>query len=176
MRPTAGRRRLSTGSAGADRLPLSRIMAFSTLSLPLGALAVAIAVYLPPYFASHLGVSLTVVGGAWALVRILDLFVDPVLGMVMDRTRTPFGRYRLWTVLGAPILMIALYALFEAPQGVGGAYLIAWLLVMYLGQSILVLGQSAWGATLSPAYHERSRLFGALAAVGVVSTVARRLS
>lgn len=159
---------MSTSSAGADRLPLSRIMAFSTLSLPLGALAVAIAVYLPPYFASHLGVSLTVVGGAWALVRILDLFVDPVLGMVMDRTRTPFGRYRLWTVIGAPILMIALYALFEAPKGVGGVYLIGWLLVMYLGQSILVLGQSAWGATLSPAYHERSRLFGALAAVGVV--------
>jgi Na+/melibiose symporter-like transporter len=168
MRQIAGRRRLSTGSVGADRLPLSRIMAFSSLSLPLGALAVAIAVYLPPYFASHLGVSLTVVGGAWALVRILDLFVDPALGMVMDRTRTPFGRYRVWTVVGAPILMISLYALFLAPAGVGGVYLIGWLLVMYLGQSILVLGQSAWGATLSPAYHERSRLFGALAAVGVL--------
>lgn len=159
---------MSDVTARGDRLPTSTIFAFSTLSLPLGALAVAIAVYLPPYFASHLGVSLTVIGGAWALVRLLDIGVDPALGLVMDRTRTRFGRYRLWTLIGAPVLMLSLYALFLAPKGVGGTYLVAWLLVMYLGQSILALGQSAWGATLSPAYHERSRLFGVLAAVGVV--------
>ncbi len=153
--------------SAADRLPRSTLFAFSSLSLPLGALAVAIAVYLPPYFAAQLGVSLTVVGGAWALVRLLDIGVDPVLGLIMDRTRTRFGRYRVWTLIGAPILMISLYALFMAPKGIGGGYLVAWLLVMYLGQSILQLGQSAWGATLSPAYHERSRLFGALAAIGV---------
>ena len=158
---------LTHATAPADRLPTSTIVAFSTLSLPLGALAVAIAVYLPPYFASHLGISLTVIGGAWALVRLLDIGVDPALGLVMDRTRTRFGRYRLWTLIGAPVLMVSLYALFLAPKGVGGSYLVVWLLVMYLGQSILALGQSAWGATLSPAYHERSRLFGALAAVGV---------
>lgn len=158
---------LTDTTAAADRLPRSTLFAFSSLSLPLGALAVAIAVYLPPYFASHLGVSLSVIGGAWALVRLLDIGVDPALGLVMDRTRTRFGRYRVWTLIGAPILMISLYALFLAPPGVGGAYLVVWLLVMYLGQSILALGQSAWGATLSPAYHERSRLFGVLAAVGV---------
>ena len=38
----------------------------------LGALAVAVSVYLPPFFASHLGVSLAAVGGAWAVVRRID--------------------------------------------------------------------------------------------------------
>ncbi len=147
------------------------LLSFSTVALPLGALAVAVAVYLPPYFAAHLGVSLTVIGTAWAVVRLLDIGVDPILGLVMDRTRTKLGRYRVWMMIGGPILMIAVYALFEAPAGIGKAYLIIWLLIFYLGTSILSLGHSAWAATLATEYHERSRVFGVLAAAGVLGAV-----
>lgn len=147
------------------------VLSFSTVALPLGALAVAVAVYLPPYFAAHLGVSLTVIGTAWAVVRLLDIGVDPVLGLIMDRTRTKIGRYRVWMMIGGPILMIAVYALFEAPKGIGSAYLIVWLLIFYLGTSILSLGHSAWAATLATEYHERSRVFGVLAAAGVLGAV-----
>ena len=96
-------------------------------------------VYIPPFFASHLGVNLTLIGVAFFVVRMLDLGVDPVLGLVMDRTRTRFGRYRVWVLIGGPILMAAVYALFEAPSGIGLPYLIFWLLVFYLGNSILGL-------------------------------------
>jgi GPH family glycoside/pentoside/hexuronide:cation symporter len=158
-------------AAGPRPLSSPMVLSFSTVALPLGALAVAVAVYLPPYFASHLGVSLTVIGAAWAIVRLLDIGVDPVLGLVMDRTRTPIGRYRVWMMIGGPILMIAVYALFEAPAGIGSAYLIVWLLIFYLGNSILGLGHSAWAATLATEYHQRSRVFGVLAAAGVVGAV-----
>jgi Na+/melibiose symporter-like transporter len=140
-------------------------------NFPLGCLAVAVAVYLPPYFASHLGVSLAVVGGAWMTVRLLDVFVDPVLGVVMDRTKTRFGRYRFWMAIGAPILMLSVYALFLAPAGIGMGYLIAWLLVYYFATSILALGHSAWGANLATEYHERSRVFGVVAMLGVIGAV-----
>lgn len=147
------------------------VLSFSTLALPLGALAVAVAVYIPPYFAAHLGVNLAAIGAAFAIVRLLDIGVDPVLGLVMDRTRTKFGRYRVWVMIGGPILMAAVYALFEAPPGIGTAYLIAWLLIFYLGNSILGLGHSAWAATLATEYHQRSRVFGVLAAAGVIGAV-----
>ncbi|WP_421933862.1 MFS transporter [Phenylobacterium sp.] len=162
---------MNQGASGSSRLGLPTILGFSLSNLPLGALAVAVAVYLPPYFASHLGVSLTVVGSAWAIVRLLDIGVDPVLGLVMDRTRTRIGRYRFWMIIGAPILMLATYALFQAPHGIGSLYLIGWLLIFYLGTSILGLGHSAWGANLSTEYHERSRLFGVVAALGVIGAV-----
>ncbi len=42
--------------------------------------------------ASHVGLSLGVIGGVWASVRGVDLFLDPVLGHAMDRTDTRFGR------------------------------------------------------------------------------------
>lgn len=157
--------------AADGRLSMSTILGFSAANFPLGCLAVAVAVYLPPYFASHLGVSLAAVGGAWMTVRLIDIFVDPVLGVAMDRTRTPFGRYRFWMAVGAPILMVSVYALFLAPHGIGMGYLIGWLLVYYFATSILGLGHSAWGANLATEYHERSRVFGVVATLGVIGAV-----
>lgn len=148
------------------------MIAFSAVAMPLGALVVAVNVYLPPHLAGHLGVSMTVVGGAWATVRLLDLLVDPILGLIMDRTRTRLGRYRFWFLIGAPALMAALYALFEAPSGVGSVYLVAWLLALYFGQSVLTMGQSAWAASLAPDYNGRSRLFGAISLATVFGGVA----
>jgi Na+/melibiose symporter-like transporter len=114
---------------------------------------------------------MTLVGGVWMGVRLFDIPIDIALAVFMDRTRTPIGRYRFWLILGAPILMLALYKLFMAPPGFGAAYLITWLLVMYLGNSILYLSTSAWAATLATLYHERSRLFGVVTAVGVAGAL-----
>ena len=148
-------------------LPLSRIVTFSLANLPIAALSIAVFVFLPPYFAGHLGVGMATVGGVWMLVRLVDIPIDVGLALLMDRTRTPLGRYRAWMLAGAPILMLALYKLFMAPHGFPAGYLVLWLLVMYLGNSIVYLSTSAWGATLATLYHERSRLFGMLTAVGV---------
>lgn len=148
-------------------LSLPAILAFACTSIPISALILAVAVHLPRYFASHLGMSLAVVGGAFALVRAIDIPLDPMLGLAIDRTRSRFGRYRLWTVIGAPVVMGALYMLISAGPGTGQLYLIGWLLVMYLGLSILLLSHLAWAATLAPTYNQRSRIFGVLTAVGV---------
>jgi GPH family glycoside/pentoside/hexuronide:cation symporter len=117
-------------------------------------------------------VSLTLIGTCWMAVRLLDLGVDLALGIVMDHTRTRFGRYRLWTALGAPVFMLGTYALFMAPAHFGAVYLIFWLLILYLGNSILSLAASAWGAVLATNYDERSRFFGILASIGVLAAIA----
>ena len=152
-------------------LSLARCLTFSLANLPIAALGVAVFVYLPPYFAGHLGVGMAMVGAVWMGVRLIDIPIDFVLALLMDRTRTRIGRYRFWMILGAPVLMLALYKLFMAPPGFGAPYLITWLLVMYLGNSIVYLATSAWGATLATLYHDRSRLFGLITAVGVVGAL-----
>ena len=157
--------------AASARLPLPTILTFSATNLPVGALIVALSIFLQPYIAVHLGVGLTMVGLAWGAVRLIDIPIEPLLGVSMDRTRTPLGRYRVWMMLGAPILMLGVYILFMAPKGIGMAYLIGGLLVMYLGISILNLSHVAWGAVLATNYNERSRVFGILAAVGVIGSL-----
>jgi len=152
-----------------EESPLSTLalLTFTGANMPYAALSIAVFVFLPPYFAGHLGVSMGIVGGVWMGVRLFDIPVDILLALGMDRTRTPIGRYRFWLLLGAPILMLGLYKLFMAPHGFDSTFLAIWLLVLYLGMSITTLAVSAWGATLATQYHERSRLFGVMTALGV---------
>lgn len=147
------------------------LIAFAAVSLPLGAIQSVIAIYLPRHFASHVGISLAAVGGTFAIVRLLDIWVDLFLGLAMDRTKSRWGRYRLWLIAGVPVVMLSVYMLFINANGISTATLILWLLLLYLGISMLLLAHAAWAATLVSTYHERSRVFGVVAAVSVVGSV-----
>ncbi|MBA4011238.1 MAG: MFS transporter [Phenylobacterium sp.] len=162
---------MAHSAAGSPRLPLPVVMAFSSTALPIAAIGLVMAVYLPRFFAGQLGLSLAAVGLAFTIVRLIDLAIDPLLGMAMDRTRSRFGRYRPWLLAGGPIVMLAAYMLFMAHPGITEVYLIGWLLVLYLGVSILTLAQAAWGASLATDYHDRSRVYGVIQAVGVIGAV-----
>jgi Na+/melibiose symporter-like transporter len=153
------------------RQPLSfrTLLTFTIANLPIVAQGIALLIFLPRYFASHLHVSLVVIGTAFAVVRLIDIGVDPLLGLLMDRTKTRLGRYRVWLLSGIPILLLAIWRLYFAPDGIGMAYLIVWLLVLYLATSILTLAYAAWAANLATGYHERSRLYGIAQPVGVIA-------
>lgn len=152
----------------SGRLGLPTALTFASLAFPINAITLAIGVYLPRHYASHIGVDLALVGSAFFLVRMIDIPAEGFLGYAMDRTRSSLGRYRLWVLLGAPIFMLGVWSVFIPPEGVGRTYLITWLLVMYLGNSIMTLAFLAWATSLAPKYDERSRLFGVITAVGVL--------
>lgn len=159
-------------TAPATPLSLPAVLAFASVSIPIVALQLAIAVHLPRYFASSIGLELAMVGSAFGLVRLIDIPLDALMGVGMDRTRSRFGRYRVWMFMGAPVLMGGLYMLLAAPEAVGLGYLICWLLVMYLGYSGVYLAHLAWAAALAPSYQQRSRIFGAITGLGVAGAVA----
>lgn len=156
---------LSTATAPLSRLGL---LSFAVLNLPITAMGVVIAVYLPRHYARHMGVDLTIVGTAFFIVRAISIPIDIILGWAMDRTRTKLGRYRPWILMGTPILAGGTYLLFLPPVGVGRVYLVASLLTTYLGISIMTLATLTWGANLAPTYNDRSRLFGMRAGIGVL--------
>lgn len=155
----------------AKPVPFHTILAFSLATAPVGALTTPLLVNLPKHYGA-LGISLFLVGAIFAGVRILDIFVDPMVGMMMDRTRTRLGRYRVWLLASAPILMIGTWFLFFAGPGVSATYLFLWLLVMYIGFSILVLSQVSWGAVLAQTYDERSKVYAFGSVIGVLGAVA----
>lgn len=155
----------------SDRRSNWTLAALAAPCLPLAGLGLPLVVYLPEYYASELGLSLTAVGAAFGAVRLLDMAFDPYIGGVMDRTRSRFGRFKLWFAIGAPILMLAAYMLFMAKPGVSSFYLWAWLLVVYAGVSIASLSHLAWAAVLSPSYDQRSRIYGWWQAGNVVGMI-----
>lgn len=145
---------------GADGHPKrSRLMCFCVTALAIQAWATLITVFLPEFYATALALPVGAVGAAFMTVRVLDLLIDPLLGGMMDATRTRWGRYRPWLAASAPILILSTWMLFQAERGVGMAYLWAWLFVAFLGFSMIVLSHLAWTATLSAVTAERTRIF-----------------
>ncbi len=159
-----------TAGSVAGRTPVGTILAFGSPGLPLAALLLTFAVYLPRYYVG-LGIAFGVVAASIATVRFIDLVFDPLVALVMDRTKTPIGRYRPWLILGAPFLMLGVYKLLIVQGSASAGYLITWLLVAYVGVSMLTLGIAAWSAVIATSYNERSRLFGWTQAMAVGGSV-----
>ncbi len=154
-------------------------MAFSAPAFPIAALAAPLAVYLPPYYATELGLGLTAVGAIFMVARFWDMFTDPVFGVLSDRIQTRWGRRRPWMVLGVPILMVGgffAFFPFSIVDQASSAYLLGTLIVLYTGFTFLTIAHTAWGAELATEYHERTRLqgvreFGHLTGMVVLLTI-----
>lgn len=155
----------------SSHLPLPRLIVFALAGIPISALTSAIAIYLPRHLAANVGITLTAVGSAFAIVRLIDIWVDLMLGLAMDRTHTRIGRFRPWMLASVPVILVPAYVLFIAPAGITMTTLIVWVLLLYLGMSMLSLSHSAWAASLTATYDGRSRIFGAIAALGIVGSI-----
>lgn len=154
------------------QLSLPQIFAFSMPAIATAALGVMMGLFMPRYFAQHMGLGLAVVGGMLSAARLVDTFIELPIGWAMDHTKTGIGRYRPWYILGVPILALAVYMLFVGSQhGMTGAYLFTWYFVLSIGTSIMTLGHGAWAATLATNYHQRSRVFGWMTAVATIGSV-----
>lgn len=143
----------------AERRSSWKLAAFAAPCLPLAAFGLPLAITLPNYYSESLGVDVGLVGLAFLLVRLIDIGFDPVFGTVLDRTTWAWGRFKPWFAIGTPAVMLGVWMLFMARPGVGPVYLWAWLIVVYFGYSITVLSHTAWAATLSSDYHQRSRIY-----------------
>ena len=45
-------------------------------------------------------------------LRIIELFVDPFIGNIIDKTKTRWGRFKPWVLLGSVISSVAFAILF----------------------------------------------------------------
>jgi GPH family glycoside/pentoside/hexuronide:cation symporter len=162
-----------TVSSGAPvgRLPFPRLFAFSAGSIPGYLLLGIMGVFLPRFYAGHLGIGLLALGAAIAGIRLVDLGIDLMLGILMDKTNTPMGKYKPWYLLGLPVTILAVYKVFNPPEGAGIPYLLVWYTLLYVAYSLLVLGHSAWAGTISGQYNERSRIFGWMMGLSLAGSV-----
>ncbi len=141
-----------------QRVGIGQIIAFGTVQLPLGAIALPVAIYLAPLYGGQLGLSLQLIGTALILARLSDFIVDPIIGILTDRWRPRIGRRRVWLILGTVAMMAGVRLLFQPNYGVGIVYFFAALSLVYFGYTLILLPVYAWAAELSSDYHLRTRI------------------
>ncbi len=146
-----------TVGTGSTRIPLPRLLAYALIEFPVGGAMNAMSLFLGFHYAT-LGVDLAQIGLIMMAARLLDVLIDPAVGMMSDRTRSRWGRRKVWVIAGAPVFVLAGWMLFMPPDDVSALYFAGWLVLFWLGFSMINIPYYAWGAELSPDYHERTRI------------------
>lgn len=142
-------------------------------ALPLAMLGLPLFVYLPTFYSQSMGLSLSAVGIALLAARLLDVVTDPLVGVINDRIK-PWKhgwQRKSFMVAGMPLLLLGLHFLLKPEQGVSASYLFGWSVITYLGWTLMVVPWLAWGAEISPHYHEKSALAASREFFSIVGTV-----
>jgi glycoside/pentoside/hexuronide:cation symporter, GPH family len=138
-----------------------QLVAYALPTVALQAMMVPMLLYLPPAYTSEaVGMSLATVAAMFLVGRLFELVTDPLIGAWSDRTRSRFGRRRLWMVLGLPIACVAGWFLVSPPSGATPWYLGTWIILFYLGWTMVFIPHQTWGGEITNDYQERTRIAG----------------
>lgn len=110
--------------------------------------------------------------GLMVLIRIVELVIDPILGNIVDNTKSRWGKFKPWILIGTLVSAVLLLVLFT---GIFGLAQKSWLLfavlfvLIYIGFDVFysLSDVSYWG--MVPALSEDSHARGIYTALGAFS-------
>ncbi|MCW6536420.1 MFS transporter [Sphingomonas lycopersici] len=108
-----------------NRLGWRRMLAFASGDFAFNLYWQSVSLYLLFYYTEAMGISAATAGFIYMIASICDGLVDPLIGYAADRTRTRWGRYRPWLLVGAVPLAIGFGLLYFHPPLEGGALVVA---------------------------------------------------
>ena len=110
--------------------------------------------YVLYYFQDILGVSALAMGVILMAARIFDAFNDPVMGVIVAKTRTRWGKFRPWLLIGTLTNAVILFLMFSAPPSLDGKGLVAYAAVTYIlwGVTYTMMDIPYW--SMIPAFTE----------------------
>lgn len=113
--------------------------------------------YILYYYQDLLGVSAVAMGIILMAARVFDAFNDPIMGVVVAKTRTRWGKFRPWLLIGTITNAVILYLMFAAPPSLTGGGLVAYAAVFYVlwGVSYTMMDIPFW--SMIPAFTESGK-------------------
>ena len=131
----------------------------SKLSYALGAVGkdmvyMLSASYVLYYFQDLLGVNAIAMGVILLVARVFDAFNDPIMGVVVAKTKTRWGKFRPWLMIGTLTNAVILYLMFAAPPAMDAKGLVAYAAVFYIlwGVTYTMMDIPYW--SMIPAFTE----------------------
>ena len=88
--------------------------------------------YILYHYQDILGVSAIAMGIILLAARVFDAFNDPIMGVVVAKTRTRWGKFRPWLFIGTLLNAVVLFLMFSAPPTLDGGGLVAYAAVTYV--------------------------------------------
>lgn len=91
--------------------------------------------YLMLFYTDVFGLATGAIALLMLITRVWDGMFDPILGAIMERTHTRWGRFRPYIIIGAPLLLLFTILTFTVP-GFGGAAKLIYAYITYVGLSM----------------------------------------
>lgn len=110
--------------------------------------------YILYYYQDVLGVNAIAMGMILFIARIFDAFNDPIMGVLVAKTKTRWGKFRPWLFIGTVLNAIVLFVMFAAPPALNGKGLVAYAAVTYIlwGVTYTMMDIPYW--SMVPAFTE----------------------
>lgn len=110
--------------------------------------------YVLYYFQDILGVSAAAMGVILMVARVFDAFNDPIMGAIVAKTKTKWGKFRPWLLIGTVTNAIVLALMFSAPPSLTPGGLVAFAAVTYIlwGVTYTMMDIPYW--SMIPAFTE----------------------
>ena len=134
-------------------------LSFTALNLPTSAAGMPMFIFILPFYADDLGLGLSLVGIIFFFGRFTDILTDPVMGVLIDKFPSKWGKHKLWVFLSAPVFMLATYLIFlpttDQPTSL---YFFGSLFLLYSAFTLSSITQLSWSSFLAPDYDDRTKL------------------
>ena len=88
--------------------------------------------YILYYYQDIMGVSAWVMGIILLIARVFDAFNDPLMGVLVAKTKTKWGKFRPWLFIGTLTNAVILFLMFAAPPSLNGGGLVAYAAAFYI--------------------------------------------
>ncbi len=124
-------------TVSVNRASKPQLFGFSFNNASTNAPFIALSIYFMIYCTSYYGMSPVTVGLIMTGTRLFDAFTDPIIGIMIDRTDTKFGRFRPWILGGAIICAISFILMFS---GIKTGSDFGNIIVIVIFYSIFVMG------------------------------------
>ena len=90
------------------------------------------ATYILYYYQDILGVPPFIMGTILMVARVFDAFNDPIMGVIVAKTKTRWGKFRPWLLIGTILNAFILYFMFAAPPALNGSGLVVYAAATYI--------------------------------------------
>lgn len=145
------------------RLPARQKYAFGIGAIGKDAICNLVGAFLMLYFTDTLGLNPAFVGVLFAVARIWDAVNDPMMGMICDNTRTRFGKFRIWLIIGTlvnSVFFILLFTTLGIEKGSTTMYIYVSVMYILYGMTYTIMDVPYWSwlPNLSSNPHERESI------------------